>query len=93
MIMGMSSRAVPVLRGSCSPTLRGLWVPFVLVNTGCLMRVSLQILTDWHSAPFAIVGLSGMLELTGLALWGVPMLARLHQRGPGRTACREAAAA
>jgi uncharacterized protein involved in response to NO len=74
MIMGVSARVVPTLRGVHPKALGSLMGPFLLVNTGCLLRVSLQTLTDWHPVFFAAVGVSGLFELTGLAWWGGEML-------------------
>jgi len=48
--------------------------PFVLVNVGCFLRVTLQALTDLHPAFFAVVGTSGVLELAALAWWGAPLV-------------------
>jgi hypothetical protein len=69
MIMGVSARVVPALRGIHPSALGSLMDPFLLVKTGCLLRVSLQTLTDWHPVFFAVVGLSGLFELADLA-WG-----------------------
>lgn len=71
MIMGHAAWAVPALAGVNRHTLPALWTPFLLVNTGCLLRVALQTLTDWHPVFFGLVGLSGVLEVTGLAIWGI----------------------
>lgn len=79
MIMGMSSRVVPTLRGIHPGALGSLMGPFLLVNTGCLLRVSLQTLTDWHPVFFALVGVSSLFELTGLAWWGAEMLRLMHR--------------
>jgi len=70
MIMGVSGKVVPMLNGIESRTLPALWIPFVLVNVGCAMRVSTQVLSDWHEAGFALIGFSGTLEVVGLAIWG-----------------------
>src|SRR5262245_5382949 len=43
----------------------------MLVNTGCLLRVSTQILTDLAPGAFSVIGLSGVLEVTGIAVWGI----------------------
>jgi hypothetical protein len=70
MIMGVVAHIVPALRRvsrGALPTLRG---PFLLVNLGCLLRVALQALTDIHPGFFAVVGVSGLLELAALAWWG-----------------------
>jgi hypothetical protein len=80
MIMGMSAKVVPTLNGVDPRKLSPLWGPFLLVNTGCFLRVSLQTLTDWHPIFFAAVGVSGMLEVTGLAWWGTH-LARIMRQG------------
>ena len=37
-------------------------------------RVSLQALTDWHPLFFGVVGVSGILELAGLAWWGTHLI-------------------
>jgi hypothetical protein len=72
MIIGVSSRVVPILAGVDSSRLTSLWAPFVLLNVGCAGRVSLQILTDiFPGAAFPLVGLTGFVELTALAWWGV----------------------
>lgn len=59
-------------RSSASPAYRAR----KLAQASCLLRVTLQALTDVHPAFFAIVGVSGVLELAALAWWGVH-LARL----------------
>lgn len=71
MIMGVSARVVPMLGGLSTHGLRSLWVPFGLVNLGCAMRVSLQVATDFGEPAFALVGMSGVLEVAAFALWGV----------------------
>ncbi|MFW6059826.1 MAG: NnrS family protein [Phycisphaeraceae bacterium] len=76
MIVGVSAKVVPTLTGRDPRALPALWGPFVLINVGCLLRVSTQTLTDWHSWFFGVVGISGTLEVIGLALWGAH-LARL----------------
>lgn len=69
MIMGVAAKVVPVLNGVDSKNLSRLWLPFVLVNTGCTLRVGVQILTDLLPKAFLVIGLSGVLEVTGLAIW------------------------
>jgi hypothetical protein len=81
MIMGLAARAVPALQGVHPRTLSRLTGPFVLLNLGCALRVTLQTLTDWHPVFFALVGLSGVLELAALTWWGAELL-RLMGRGP-----------
>jgi hypothetical protein len=74
MIVGMAAKVVPTLRGVAPDTLPRLWLPFALVNLGCFLRVSLQIATDWHPAFFKWVGVSGMIEWTGFAIWGTHLV-------------------
>jgi len=76
MIMGVAAYVVPTLRRRDRAALPDLSGPFVLINLGCLLRVTLQALTDVHPAFFAVVGVSGLLELAALCWWGVH-LARL----------------
>ncbi len=75
MIVGMAAKVVPTLRGVASENLPALWIPFVLINTGCAVRVVCQILTDWHPVFFKMVGISGVLEWTGLLVWGLHLAA------------------
>lgn len=75
MIMGVAAKIVPTLNGIDHRLLSHLWGPFILVNLGCALRVSLQTLTDWHPIFFTLVGTSGILELTGLTWWGYHLIA------------------
>ncbi len=70
MIMGVAAWLVPTLARADFAKLPSLWGPFVLINVGCFLRVSLQTLTDWHDGAFAVVGISALLELAALAWWG-----------------------
>ncbi|HEX8910777.1 MAG TPA: DUF1858 domain-containing protein, partial [Humisphaera sp.] len=90
MIMGMAAKAVPTLNGVDPRTLPALWGPFLLVNVGCFLRVTTQTLTDVHPGFFAVVGVSGTLEVIGLAWWGVGLLRVMLE---GRRAAAESAAA
>jgi hypothetical protein len=70
MIVGVAAKVVPTLNGISSRRLSALWAPFVLINLGCALRVFGQTLTDFSAAAFPFAGASGLLEVTGLALWG-----------------------
>ncbi len=76
MIMGMAAKVVPTLNGVSTRNLSSLWFPFALVNLGCFLRVTLQALTDFYPSAFHLVGISGVFEVIGLAVWGAG-LARL----------------
>jgi len=43
----------------------------VLLNLGCALRVVSQTATDFTPRAFPVAGISGVLEVSGLALWGV----------------------
>jgi len=85
MILGVSSRVVPILAGVDSKRISLLWGPFILLNVGCGGRVVLQILTDFiPSVAFRLVGVTGFIEVTALAWWGVELwhtmnLSRTHR--------------
>ncbi|MBI4595735.1 MAG: hypothetical protein HY730_05075 [Candidatus Tectomicrobia bacterium] len=69
-IMGFAYQAFPRFKqGIDVRTLGGLWAPFILVNVGCTLRVSSQILTDFTPFGFRAIGFSGFMEVTGIALW------------------------
>jgi hypothetical protein len=70
MIVGVAAKVVPTLSGVSSHALSSLWGPFVLINAGCLIRVVGQTLTDFTPHAFPLAGVSGLLEVSGLALWG-----------------------
>jgi ABC-type amino acid transport system permease subunit len=71
MIVGVSAKVVPTLNGVDVRALPALWVPFLLINTGCTLRVFAQTLTDFSDRAFPLAGGSGILEVLGLAFWGV----------------------
>lgn len=82
MIVGVSAKVVPNLRGVALDTLPALWLPFLLINVGCFLRVSMQTLTDFHAAAFPITGISGVLEVTGLAFWGAHLWRAMGRGAP-----------
>lgn len=82
MIMGIAAKVVPTLAGLGPGSLPELQGPFLLVNVGCALRVALQVATDWDARAFPLIGLSGTLEVAGLAWWGAG-LARIMLGGEG----------
>ncbi len=71
MIMGVGAFVAAETRwGKNLPKLPALWLPFILVNIGCAMRVFFQLTTDIGAWAFPITGVSGILEVTGIAIWG-----------------------
>jgi hypothetical protein len=71
MIVGVAAKVVPTLNGVNVRGLSALWAPFLLLNAGCTLRVVGQTVTDFTDCAFPFAGVSGVLEVTGLALWGV----------------------
>jgi hypothetical protein len=80
MIMEMAARVVPGIAGSDVRRMSRLWGPFLLVNAGCLLRVGLQVGTDWWSGAFRVAGVSGVLELAGLTWWGAGLVRVMYGR-------------
>jgi hypothetical protein len=80
MIVGVAARVVPTLNGVDIHRLTPLWAPFLLLNAGCALRVVTQTLTDFTPHAFPVAGVSGLLEVTGLALWGAHLWAVMAGR-------------
>ena len=70
MIVGVAAKVVPTLNGVDVRVLSSLWGPFVLLNLGCSLRVFGQVTTDLTAHAFPFAGVSGLLEVAGLTLWG-----------------------
>lgn len=85
MIMGMAAKVVPTLNGVDPKRLSCLYGPFWLVNAGCLIRVVLQVLTDWTDVVYPFLGASGTLEVAGLAWWGFGLV-QMIRHGAGSPA-------
>jgi len=77
MIMGVAARAVGGASGRWN--LGTLRLPFALINIGCALRVLLQAATDFAPAAFRLVGVSGLIEVSGLALWSVQLWRAMHE--------------
>ncbi len=92
MIVGVASKVVPTLGGVDLRGLSRLWAPFLLINAGCALRVVTQTLTDFTPSAFPVAGASGVLEVTGLALWGwhiwAIMAGRVRTTAVGRSLVR-----
>src|SRR5262249_34355355 len=80
MIVGVAAPVVPTLNGVDVRRLTSLWGPFLLLNAGCALRVVAQTLTDFTPHAFPVAGFSGLLEVTGLAAWGVHLWAVMAGR-------------
>ncbi len=87
MILGVSSRVVPILAGIDAKRMNSLWTPFILFNVGCSGRVLLQVLADFvPNLAYPLIGFTGFIELTALAWWGVELWHTMNLARKGRTA-------
>jgi hypothetical protein len=80
MIVGVAAKFVPVFSGLDGRKLTSLWAPFILLNTGCAFRVIFQTMTDFTPLAFPAAGISGLLEVTALALWGLHLTQLMYPR-------------
>lgn len=86
MILGVSSRVVPILAGADSKIMDQLWAPFILLNVGCAGRVLLQVLTDFiPAAVYPLIGFTGFIELAALLWWGVELWRTINQGAQRRS--------
>ena len=84
MILGVSSRVVPILAGVDAKRMDTLWAPFVLFNAGCAGRVVLQVLTDFiPGVAYALIGFTGFVELAALAWWGMELWRTMNLAAKG----------
>ena len=80
MIMGVAARVVPILAGVDARKLSNLWGPFLLITLGASGRVLLQIATDFvPNSAYPLVGLTGFIEVTALAWWGIGLWRVMNQ--------------
>jgi hypothetical protein len=80
MILGVSSKVVPILGGLDPRRLSSLRATFWLVNVGNSMRVVFQILTDSQKWAFPLMGISAWVEVTGLILWAIVLWRAMGKR-------------
>ncbi len=75
LIVGVSSKVVPILRGIDLAGLPSLWLPFVLLNTGNALRVGAEI-----AGVASLMALSGPLLAAGYFLWALHLWELLGRR-------------
>jgi len=85
MIVGVSSKIVPVLGGLDPRQLRSLRLAFWLLNVGNGMRVLFQILTDTQPWAFLVMALSAWVEVAGLTIWAVDLWRSMNGAPKERT--------
>lgn len=93
MILGVSSKIVPVLGGLSPSQVGTLRATFWLVNIGNAMRVTFQILTDSYSWAYPVMGVSAWVEITGLAIWAIDLWRAMGRRPRMAGSCGNVAVA
>ncbi len=87
MILGVSSRVVPILAGVDAKQMSSLCGPFVLLNVGCAGRVLLQIMTDFiPGIAYTLIGFMGFVELAALFWWGTELWRTMNIAAANRPA-------
>ena len=87
MILGVSSKIVPVLGGLSLSQVGTLRATFWLVNIGNAMRVVFQILTDTYVWAYPLMAASAWIEVTGLAIWAFDLWRAMGRRPRPATSC------
>jgi hypothetical protein len=85
MILGVSSKIVPVLGGLNPSQVGTLRATFWLVNIGNAMRVTFQILTDSYTWAYPVMAASAWIEVAGLAIWAFDLWRAMGRRPKGAT--------
>ena len=80
MIVGVSSKIVPVLCGLNLKQVSTLRTTFWLINIGNTMRVVFQILTDSYTWAYPVMAASAWVEVAGLAIWAVDLWKTIGRR-------------
>jgi hypothetical protein len=91
MIVGVSSKIVPVLCGLSTAQVGTLRATFWLINIGNGMRVAFQILTDSYPWAYPVMAASAWIEVTGLAIWAVDLWMAMSRRPAPGLACGDVA--
>lgn len=79
MIVGVSSKVVPTLSGVDVRRASTLMPTFLLLNLGNAIRVSTEIATDFTPSAYSVMGVSGFIEVLGLALWGYELISNMRE--------------
>lgn len=85
MIVAVAARIAAEVRGARMDRQGVPWSPLLLINAGCAVRVAGQAATDFTPLAFPVIAPSGLVELAGLAVWGVHVW-RLTSRRANRQA-------
>jgi hypothetical protein len=71
MIIGYASKMVPTFKGVGMYSIRLADASFYLINIGCFLRVSTQIMIGLSKdSYYSLIGFSGWIELTAIGIFG-----------------------
>lgn len=72
MIIGYASKMIPTFKGIDMYSLKLSNLTFILLNTGCFLRVFSQILVGINEKPlfYAVMGSSGWFEVAAIGIFG-----------------------
>lgn len=85
MIVGMSMRLVPVFIGAMNKQSRLAGIVFTLILTGNTARITGQVLASLYGGGwYVVMGLSGVIEVCGLALYGWALWRALDRASYGQ---------
>ena len=87
MILGVSSKIVPILGGLSPSQIGTLRATFWLVNLGNAMRVVFQILTDSYTWAYPFMAASAWIEVSGLAIWAFDLWRSMGRRPQAAPSC------
>lgn len=69
MILGVGMHVSARMNDLPDEAQKSLWSVFWLVNLGNGLRVSCELASDYTKSAFGLMGVSGFIELVGLAIW------------------------
>lgn len=78
MIIGVSSKIVPMLGGNAPEKLSSLLSVFILLNFGNAIRIVTQVLTDFTYSAYPVMGISGFIEVCALGIWGYELFKNMR---------------
>lgn len=79
MIMGYAAKVTATLNGIPKAKQSSLYLPFILINAGCLLRVVGQTATDFNPQIFRFLGISGTLEVAAFILWSYQIISMIFR--------------
>ncbi len=89
MVMGVTSKIVPTLRGRDTHRLNALWLPFALIVVGNAMRVSAEVITDFTPRVFFLTGIGSVFVFVAMLTWGIDLWRIMNAPAEGVPPCQQ----